>query len=123
MRKIILFPLLLLTLVVCKDQPVISNLTRPGGYAMGESVMLSFAVSGIKTKPDSLEVKIFEKKTGYLYDDIANAEDCDHCNRYHCLWDGRKPDGSWPAGGRYWVYAIVPEYDAVSDTVEIGLTD
>jgi hypothetical protein len=108
---------------MCKDQPVISNLTRPGGYAMGDSVRFSFSVTGLKSSPDSLMVKVFEKKTGYLYDDIANPEDCDDCDRYECYWDGRKLDGSWPAGGRYWVYAVIPEYNAVSDTVEIGLTD
>lgn len=114
---------ILSVLLSCKDQPVVSNLTRPGGYAMGESVTLSFAVSGMKAKPDSLEVKIFEKKTGYLYDASADPEDCGGCGRYECLWDGRKPDGSWPAGGRYWVYAVIPESKVVSDTVEIGLTD
>jgi hypothetical protein len=115
--------MIFLSLFMCKDQPVISNLTRPGGYAMGDSVRFSFSVTGLKSSPDSLVVKVFEKKTGYLYHDIANPEDCDDCGRYECHWDGRKPDGSWPAGGRYWVFAIIPEYNAVSDTVEIGLTD
>ena len=119
------FPILLISsiLISCKDHPAVSNLTRPGGYAMGDSVRLSFSLSGMKTAPDSLEIRIFEKKTEYLYETFAKPADTENGDRYECFWDGRKPDGSWPAGGRYWVYAIIPESNVVSDTVEIGLTD
>ena len=115
--------LILLLSVSCKDRPVISNLTEPGGYAMGESVKLVFSISGMKTDVDSLEVRIFEKKTGYLYEASAKPADSGSRDRYECQWNGRKADGSWPAGGRYWVYALLQESDVVSDTVEIGLTD
>jgi len=119
------FPLLLILSIslTCQDRPVVSNLTSPGGYAMGDSVKLAFSVSGIVAVPDSLEVMIFEKKTGYLYETFARPADLKSENPYECFWNGRKPDGSWPAGGRYWVYAIIPESNVVSDTVEIGLTD
>jgi hypothetical protein len=90
---------------------------------MGENVKLEFSVSDIKNMPDSLEVRVFEKKTGYLYETFAKPSDAVESGRYECSWDGRKPDGSWPAGGRYWVYAVITGTKAVSDTVEIGLTD
>jgi hypothetical protein len=109
--------------ISCKDQPEISNLTRPGGYAMGDSVRLDFSLSGMKTAPESLEVMVFEKKTGYVYEIFARPAEREDKGRYECFWNGRKPDGSWPAGGRYWVYAVIPESNVVSDTVEIGLTD
>jgi len=121
LKKILIAILILASSLICMEHSEITNLTRPGGYALGEAVSLSFSVSG--TKPDSLEIRIFEKKTGYLYDAFAGPEDCGGCGRYEYMWDGRKPDGSWPAGGRYWVFAVIPEYKAVSDTVEIGLTD
>jgi hypothetical protein len=90
---------------------------------MGDSVKLAFSISGMDTAPDSLKVFIFEKKTGYLYETSANAFDSEGNNLYECYWDGRKPDGSWPSGGPYWVYALLPETEVYSDTVEIGLTD
>ncbi|UCE67577.1 MAG: hypothetical protein JSU85_06080 [Candidatus Zixiibacteriota bacterium] len=119
------FPILLILSISlsCKDQPAVSNLTRPGGYAMGDSVRLGFSLSGMDAAPDSLEVMIFEKKTGYLYETFAKPTDLKSKDRYECFWNGRKPDGSWPAGGRYRVYAIIAESNVVSDTVEIGLTD
>ncbi|UCC79237.1 MAG: hypothetical protein JSW64_13315 [Candidatus Zixiibacteriota bacterium] len=123
MRRFFAVIIILSVSLSCKDQPVVSNLTRPGGYAMGDSVSLAFSVSGMNTAPDSLQVKIFEKKTGYLYDIFAGRADLSDKDRFECFWDGRKPDGSWPAGGRYWVYAIIPESNVISDTVEIGLTD
>jgi hypothetical protein len=119
------FPILLILSISisCKDKPAVSNMTRPGGYAMGDSVRLDFSLTGMKAVPDSLKVMIFEKKTGYLYETFAKPADPENKGRYECYWDGRKPDGSWPAGGRYWVYAVIPESKVVSDTVEIGLTD
>lgn len=107
----------------CEDEPIITNLTRPGGYALGENVKLAFSITGKGDAPDSLKVMVFEKKTEYTYDLFATPIDSVSGNLYECRWDGRKPDGSWPAGGRYWVYAIIPDEKVVSDTVEIGLTD
>jgi hypothetical protein len=112
-----------LILVSCNEKPVLKNLTRPGGYAIGENVRLVFSVSGKENAPDSLAVKLFEKKTEYIYETLAARVDAEDTVLYEYYWDGRKPDGSWPAGGRYWVYAVIPEIGAVSDTVEIGLTD
>ena len=91
---------------------------------MGDAVALQFAVSGSKTKLETIDVRIFEKKTGYTYKTTAEITAFDDNGEYSCIWDGRKPDGSWPAGGTYWVYAVVGEKNkVVSDTVEIGLTD
>ena len=123
MKKIVLLMLLFSVAVSCGDQPTVKNQTRKAGYAIGENVKLAFTVSGTKTAPDSLEVAIFEKKTGYIYKTFASPVAAQDNNRYECVWNGRKPDGSWPAGGRYWVYADIPESNVVSDTVEIGLTD
>jgi len=123
MRYFIPLLLILSISLSCEDQPVVSNLTRPGGYAMGDSVKLAFSISGTDAVPDSLKVMVFEKKTGYLYETFAKPADLKSENRHECFWNGRKPDGSWPAGGRYWVSATIPESNVVSDTVEIGLTD
>lgn len=123
MNKILITVAGLIVLLSCKNQLAISNLTTPGGYAIGENVKLAFQVTGEKHLPDSLVVKVYEKSTGYIYSVSAQQDNCDNCGRYKYLWDGRKPDGSWPAGGRYWVYAVIPEAKAVSDTVEIGLAD
>ena len=115
---------LLALLVSCKDDPKINNLTRPGGYAMGSAVELKFEVSGIKKIPDSLKVKVFEKKTAFVYEAFAYKINLKDHNEFSYLWDGRKPDGSWPSGGVYRVYALMGENNSiVSDTVEIGLTD
>lgn len=111
-------------LLSCAHGPSLVNRTRPGGYAMGEKISLTFSLISAKDPPASIRVVVVEKKTGFVYEIPATLGRCDDSCYYECEWDGRKPDGRWPAGGRYLVFAIAglkrPVY---SDTVRIGLTD
>jgi hypothetical protein len=108
----------------CQGNCKLKNETRHGGYAMGEKIDLRFTLSGSARPPDSINVRVLEKKTGYEYSDWALKDSCDIACFYTCTWDGRKPDGRWPAGGRYLVYAAADrEESAFSDTVTIGLGD
>jgi hypothetical protein len=116
--------LFLAVMVSCTDKYELTNDTRPGGYALGERISLKFSLSGSGEFPDSISVNILEKKTDYMYLARAGQGECNDICRYECIWDGRKPDGRWPAGGRYLVYAIAELNGTVySDTVLIGLTD
>ncbi len=91
---------------------------------MGSLLELKFQVSGFDNIPDSLKVRVFEKKTAFVYEVFAHKIILKDHNNFSYLWDGRKPDGSWPSGGVYWVYALLGRnHSIVSDTVEIGLTD
>jgi hypothetical protein len=111
-------------LISCRGKYEMTNDTRPGGYALGERISLEFSLSGGDDFPDSISVYILEKKTGYTYLARALQGECNDICRYECIWDGRKPDGSWPAGGRYLVYALADLNGMVySDTVLIGLGD
>lgn len=111
-------------IVSCRGKCELTNDTRPGGYALGERISLKFSLSGSGEFPDSISVHVLERKTGYTYLTRASRGDCNDICRYECIWDGRKQDGRWPAGGRYLVYAIAELNGTVySDTVLIGLTD
>ncbi len=124
MKPLLLAILLLNFSVSCREKCEMSNDTRPGGYALGERISLKFSLSGNEDFPDSISVHILEKKTGYTYLARARRGECNDICHYECIWDGRKPDGSWPAGGRYLVYAIAELNGMVySDTVLIGLAD
>ena len=123
MRKISAIMIFAFFIISCEGSTSIKNQTRAGGYALGENVQLIFTISGKPVEQDSLAVSVFEKKTGYTYNMFAGRVDQESGERFEYSWNGRKPDGSWPEGGRYWVYAQIPETNTVSDTVEIGLTD
>ena len=124
MKQLLLAILLLSLSVSCREKYEMTNVTRPGGYALGERISLEFSLSGNDNLTDSISVCILEKKTGYTYRARAGRGKCDDICRYESVWDGRKPDGSWPAGGRYLVYASVDINGMVySDTVLIGLAD
>ena len=124
MKPLFLAILLLGLSISCRGKYEISNDTRPGGYALGERISLKFSLSGNDDFPDSISVHILERKTGYTYLARAGRGECDDICHYECIWDGRKPDGSWPAGGRYLVYGIAELNGTVySDTVLIGLAD
>jgi hypothetical protein len=114
--------LLILICASCRERLYIKNLTRPGGFAMGEEVQLMFETKATRTNPDSLPVFVLEIKTKYRYTAWALKGNCDKTCIYKVSWDGRKPDGSWPAGGRYLTYAI-HDNGIYSDTVEFGLAD
>jgi hypothetical protein len=123
MKQIVILILLSL-LGSCGNKVFLKNQTKPGGYAMGEKVQLRFASDKIKNQPDSIEVFVIEKKTGYRYSVWAQKAGCDDACEYKAIWDGRKPDGSWPSGGRYFVFgSLNGDPDIPSDTVEIGLGD
>jgi hypothetical protein len=123
-RKLFAIAVLFSVLVSCKELPVLKNQTEPVGYALGEKVGFSFAASNIKNPPDSIAVFVLEKKSGYEYLLWAKKADSNEICRYSTLWDGRKPDGSWPMGGRYLVHARLSEQEGVySDTIQIGLGD
>jgi hypothetical protein len=108
----------------CRADYELKNETRAAGYAMGERIDLRFTLSATNQPPDSINVRVLEKKTGYEYSDWAYKDSCDTACIYTCIWDGRKQDGRWPAGGRYLVYAVADrEESAFSDTVTIGLGD
>jgi len=124
MKPLLLAILLLGFSASCREKYEISNDTRPGGYALGERISLKFSLSGNEDFPDSISVHILEKKTGYTYLAWARLGKCNDICHYGCIWDGRKPDGSWPAGGRYLVHATAELNGTVhSDTVSIGLAD
>ncbi len=124
MKPFLMAILVLSLLVSCRGKHEMANDTRPGGYAMGERISLEFSLSGNDGFPDSISVQILEKKTGYTYLARAMRGKCNDICRYEYSWDGRKPDGSWPAGGRYLVYAFADLNGMVySDTVLIGLGD
>ena len=79
MRKIIFFTIIILNLAVfCEENITIKNMTRPAGYAMGDPVELLFSVSGLKKAPKTIDVEIFEKKTGYTYMTIAQKTNFDY---------------------------------------------
>lgn len=108
----------------CRETPVLKNETRPGGYALGERVALKFTLSGIKVPPDTIHTQIIEMKTRYVYDLRLGAAEKTNAGIYEGVWDGRKRDGRWPAGGRYLIYAMAEIDDGVySDTVQIGMAD
>ena len=124
MRYAFLSFMIVVPILACENDPRLSNNTHPGGYAMGENVKLDFSLTRIADPPDSVEVWVVEKKTGYTYTLYAGLIGSDSLYRYSCIWDGRKANGRWPVGGRYLVYAMIESGPAVfSDTVEVGLTD
>jgi hypothetical protein len=106
----------------CVDRAFLKNQTRPGGYAMGEKIDLRFISNRVNNPPDSIAVFVLENNTKFLYSTWAARTDCDSACHYSVAWDGRKPDGRWPAGGRYQVYAKLSE-ELYSDTVTFGLAD
>ncbi len=112
------------SILACDRDPTLSNDTRPGGYAMGEKVSLEFSLPELNNPPPSIEISVLEKKTSFIYSLRAKLENRENACRYACIWDGRKPDGRWPEGGPYLVYATAELKQTVySDTVEIGLAD
>ena len=124
MRYRLLFIAIVVSIFACQKIPVLTNDTRPGGYAMGENVRLEFSLATANSVSDSIDVSVWEKKTGYTYILRAGLETIDKTSRYSCYWDGRKPDGRWPRGGTYLVYATIELGQTVySDTIEIGLAD
>ncbi|MEE9555203.1 MAG: hypothetical protein V3W18_13020 [candidate division Zixibacteria bacterium] len=124
MKYALLTIAIVLPIFGCQKDPVLINETRPGGYAMGEKVPLKFSLSKIDNPPDSIDVSVWEKKTDYRYAFRAALENCDIVCGYSRIWVGRKPDGRWPAGGTYLVFASVEMKRTVySDTVVIGLAD
>lgn len=124
MKYMLLLISLMAIVYSCENGHRLSNTTRPGGYAMGERIVLQFSLPKSGDPPDSIDVEVLERKTGYTYSLQAGLEDCPTVCRYVCVWDGRKPDGQWPAGGPYLVYATAKLKRTVySDTVEIGLAD
>lgn len=123
MRNILITAVILL-FASCDNKYTLTNETKPTGYAKGESVRMRFSLTAAKEAPDSIDVSVLEKKTGYLYEFRAGLDKCDSLCRYSADWDGRKPDGRWPAGGVYLVSAAAGlERTVHSDTVEIGLSD
>jgi hypothetical protein len=108
----------------CGKQLTLKNQTRSAGYARGENILLTFDTNPAENSPDSIQVFVLEKKTGYEYLLSAQKRDCDTVCTYSIMWDGRKPDGSWPVGGPYMIYARTTGRLAVSsDTVQVGLGD
>jgi len=108
----------------CNSHLFLKNQTRATGYAMGEKVELKFATNLTDSPADSIETSVLEFKTGYVYNLWLKRAGCDTLCQYSSLWDGRKPDGSWPSGGRYLVFAMMNERTKLySDTVRIGLGD
>jgi hypothetical protein len=94
------------------------------GYALGSDIKISFILNSDKNVPDSINVEILEAKSKYIYSEVAQLYFSDDSTVYICDWNGRKPDGSWPVGGRYYISANIDLNGLVcSDTVEIGLTD
>jgi hypothetical protein len=123
-KRILVIALLLLASVSCEKQIFLKNKTNPVGYAMGENIGLSFESNLIESPPDSIAVFVLENKSRYEYSLWAKMASCDTVCRYSTFWDGRKPDGSWPVGGVYQVYArLSARLNVFSDTVQIGLGD
>ena len=124
MKKVFIFVALFMFIFGCASEYKLKNNTKPMGYAMGSDVKLSFVLDTDKNVPDSIGVRVLESKSRYVYTDYARLAVTDDSSVYVCEWNGRKPDGSWPIGGRYYVSASVQiENTIYSDTVEIGLTD
>jgi hypothetical protein len=124
MKKILLVTTILGLLVSCQGRTFIKNQTHAGGYAIGEKIELRFAANKSPNPPDSIAVYVLEKKTNYRYAAYARLTGCDDVCEYKVVWDGRKDDGSWPVGGRYFVYGCSDsETPAFSDTIQIGLGD
>jgi hypothetical protein len=125
MMKIDIAIILMVVLIfACAEQPSLKNRTRSAGYAKGENILLAFNSTSAKRAPDSIQVFVLEKKTGYEYLRWARKGNCNTTCAYSIMWDGRKPDGSWPLGGVYLVYAKAANRPVIfSDTVTIGLTD
>lgn len=112
------------SILACDKDATLSNDTRPGGYAMGEKVSLNFSLPELNNPPAFIAVSVLEKKTNFIYSLRARLESRENVCRYACIWDGRKPDGRWPEGGPYLIYATAELKQTVySDTVEIGLAD
>jgi hypothetical protein len=123
-KKLLVIIPLLLVFVSCEKQLILKNKTNHAGYAMGENIGLSFESNLIESPPDSIAVFVLENKSRYEYSLWAKKASCDSVCRYSTFWDGRKPDGSWPLGGVYQVYArLSPRLNIFSDTVQIGLGD
>lgn len=124
MRYLLFSIAFVVSIFACKKDPVLSNDTRPGGYAMGEKIRLDFSLATTSPVSDSIDVSVWEKKTGYIYALRAGLGNVNKTGKYSCYWDGRKPDGRWPEGGHYLVYATIDINQTIySDTVEIGLAD
>jgi len=124
MKRLLMIAILFPLFIGCSHKTRLSNNTRPGGYAMGETVALRFSLEKSDVPPDSIDVWVVERKSGYTYSLRAGLTAKDTLYWYSCSWDGRKADGRWPSGGHYLVYGIIEAEKAVfSDTVEIGLAD
>jgi len=124
LRKILSVVILAVIALGCGSEYQLKNRTRPMGYALGSDVKLSFTLNTNNNAPDSIAIEILETKTKYKYSEFGQLSTFNDSCVYICEWDGRKPDGSWPTGGRYYVSAYVDINGLVySDTVEIGLTD
>ena len=123
-KKIMLLILLTAVTFSCKSHIYLKNLNETHGYALGELVKLMFAANVAQYPPDSIQVFVFEKKSGFEYSLWAKKDGCDTLCSYSIMWDGRKPDGSWPMGGTYLVYAKLGDRANVfSDTAWIGMGD
>ncbi len=122
MRIIAVIFLAIMPMISCSGRAFLKNQTRPGGYALGEKVELKFLTNRVDPPPDSIAVFVLENNTKFEYSAWAARGACDSTCQYSVFWDGRKPDGRWPAGGRYLIYAKLSD-DIYSDTVQIGLTD
>jgi hypothetical protein len=111
-------------IIACRATPVLKNETRSGGYALGEKVTLRFTLSGVEIPPDTIHTQIIEMKTRYVYHLKLGAADRRSAGVYEGVWDGRKPDGRWSAGGRYLIYGVAEaDRRTYSDTVQIGMAD
>ncbi len=122
MRIITISILATMLTLSCADRKFLKNQTRSAGYAMGENVELKFATNRAANPPDSIAVFVLENKSKYQYSTWATLTGCYSVCLYSVIWDGRKIDGNWPAGGRYLVFAKLGE-DIFSDTVQFGLAD
>jgi len=116
--------LILFVALSCQTEYTIENKTKATGFALGDPVKLRFVINSTANLPDSIQLEILEAKTKYVYKEFAIKSECDTSCLYIKNWDGRKPDGSWPMPGRYYVSARL-DFDPVvySDTVEFGLVD
>jgi hypothetical protein len=106
MTRILLLLMAATILLSCSVKLKFSNTTRPGGYAMGENVTLKFSISPANKAPDRILVNILETKTGSMYTLQVDKGRCGDACEYATKWQGRKPDGSWPVGGKYLVFAM-----------------
>jgi hypothetical protein len=123
MKKKVLLIGLFLLFASCQNREFFKNQTRPGGYAMGENITLKFSTNDFKANPDSIAVFVLEKKTGYRYSLWATRAECTDVCLYETAWNGLKPDGSWPDGGTYFIYAVIDNDGIYSDTIQVGLGD